>query len=325
MRNQARGSAEDQQKLTEQLEAGNQTEQHSLRDSGERKQVREGLEQQEKRLDQLLEQMRRTVQDAEESEPLLAKELYDTVRKAGEQKIPDALKVSQQLVDLGVSEDAAKASRHAGQGLEQLREGVERAARSVLGDETAALERPRASSRTSATSSIARSRRPPETSRRIGMRAMRAGFSGQGRDAQERRSQQGSNNRARIRNGRRPARPGSAKAGQQGSQASNSGQRARRAEGPTPRQEKGRGEGQAATRRAARPTRRATGPQRTSKEVKASKGQQRPARPAGAARRSRPAGRTSWWSRRAAGPARARGPRRLRGGNPGGRRAEAAR
>jgi hypothetical protein len=141
MRNQARQLSQDQQKLTEKLESDNQAQQHSLRDSGERKQVREGLEQQEKRLDHLLEQMRNTVQDAEESEPLLAKELYDTVRKAGEQKIPDALKVSQQLVDLGVSEDAAKTSRHAAQGLEQLREGVERAARSVLGDETAALER----------------------------------------------------------------------------------------------------------------------------------------------------------------------------------------
>ena len=39
------------------------------------------------------------------------------------------------------TEDAAKASRHAGQGIEQLREGVERAAKSVLGDETAALQR----------------------------------------------------------------------------------------------------------------------------------------------------------------------------------------
>ena len=81
------------------------------------------------------------MQDAEETEPLLAKSLYDTVRKATEQKIPDALKVAEQLVDLGVAEDAAKASRHAGQGIEQLREGVERAARSVLGDETAALKR----------------------------------------------------------------------------------------------------------------------------------------------------------------------------------------
>ena len=88
-----------------------------------------------------MEQMRSTVEDAEESEPLLAKELFDTARKADEQKIPDALKVSKQLVDLGVSEDAAKVSRQAGQGLDQLREGVERAVKSVLGDETAALKR----------------------------------------------------------------------------------------------------------------------------------------------------------------------------------------
>jgi hypothetical protein len=85
--------------------------------------------------------MRRNVEDAEESEPLLAKELYNTVRKAGERRIPDALKVSQQLVDLGVGEEAAKASRSAGEGLDQMREGVERAAKSVLGDETAALKR----------------------------------------------------------------------------------------------------------------------------------------------------------------------------------------
>jgi len=141
MREQARQLGKDQDKISEKLETADQAAQHSLRDSGERKQVREGLEQQEKRLDQLLEQMRRTVPDAEETEPLLAKELYDTVRKATEQKIPDTLKVAEQLVDLGVTEDAAKASRNAGQGIEQLREGVERAARSVLGDETAALRR----------------------------------------------------------------------------------------------------------------------------------------------------------------------------------------
>jgi hypothetical protein len=141
MRNQARQLSQDQHKLTEQLESGKQAEQHSLRDSGERKHVSEGLEQQEKRLAQLLEQMRRTVQEAEESEPLLAKELYDTVRKANDQKVPDALKVSQQLVDLGVAEDAAKASRHAAEGLDELRQGVERAAKNVLGDETAALRR----------------------------------------------------------------------------------------------------------------------------------------------------------------------------------------
>jgi hypothetical protein len=141
MREQARRLNVDQQKLTDQLESANQSPQRSLRDTGQRKQVREGLSEQQKRLDKLFEEMRRTVQDAEETEPLLAKELYDTVRKATERKIPDALKAAEQLVDYGVAEEAAKAARHAGQGLEQLRDGVERAARSVLGDEVAALQR----------------------------------------------------------------------------------------------------------------------------------------------------------------------------------------
>src|SRR5207253_5118990 len=91
--------------------------------------------------DQVLDRMRKTTQEAEETEPLLAKGLYDTVKKANEQKIPDALKVAQQLVDVGVADEAAKAARHAGQGIEQLRQGVERAAESVLGDDTAALKR----------------------------------------------------------------------------------------------------------------------------------------------------------------------------------------
>jgi hypothetical protein len=144
MRQQAQRLDEDQKKLAEKLEAASNERQNSLRDGGERKQVREGLDQQQKRLDQILDQMKRTVQDAEETEPLLAKGLYDTARKADENKIADAIKASGQLVDLGIPEDAAKASRHAAQGTEQLREGVERSAQSVLGDQIAALKRAQA-------------------------------------------------------------------------------------------------------------------------------------------------------------------------------------
>ena len=91
-------------------------------------QVRKGLEQQRERLDQLLDRMRNTVQDAEETEPLLAKGLYDTVRKATDQKVPDELKIAEQLADAGIDEDAAKSSHRAGEGIKQLRQGVERAA-----------------------------------------------------------------------------------------------------------------------------------------------------------------------------------------------------
>jgi hypothetical protein len=141
MRQQARQLDENQKKLSEQLDAWNKNPQQTLRDSEERKQVRQGLEQQAPRLDQLLERMRTTIQEAEETEPLLAKGLYDTVRKADEQKIPDTLKITRRLLDAGVTDDAAQASRHAGQGIEQLKQGVERAAERILGDETAALRR----------------------------------------------------------------------------------------------------------------------------------------------------------------------------------------
>jgi hypothetical protein len=144
MREQARRLDQDQTRLSEQIEAWKHQPQHSLRDDGQRQQARTGLEEQEKRLEQLLERMRGTVQEAEETEPLLARGLYDTIRKAAEHKIPDALKVAEQLVDLGVAEDAAKSSRRAGAGIQQLREGVERAAKNVLGDETEALRRAQA-------------------------------------------------------------------------------------------------------------------------------------------------------------------------------------
>ena len=141
MRDQARRLDENQKRLNEQLDAWDKNPQHSLRDTDDRKKVRENAEQQSKQLDQILDRMRTTTEEAEDTEPLLAKNLYDTVRKATEQKIPEALKATQQLVDAGIAEEAAKAAHHAGPGIEQLRQGVEHAAKSVLGDGTEALRR----------------------------------------------------------------------------------------------------------------------------------------------------------------------------------------
>ena len=164
MRDQARQLDENQEKLTEQLEAWKrQPPADSLRDSGERKQVREGLEQQEKQLDQLLEQMRTHRQDAEETEPLLAKELYDTVRKANEQKIPDALKETQQLVDAGIR-------RGGRQGVPARRPGHRAVAR---GRRAGGPERPRRRDRRPAASPerARRPRRPARSRDRPGDRA----------------------------------------------------------------------------------------------------------------------------------------------------------
>jgi hypothetical protein len=141
MRDQARQLDERQNKLSEQLDAWEQAARPSLRDDGRRQEVKQGLANQQTELDGLLNRMKETVQQAEETEPLLARELFDTVKKADTGAIPNALKEAEQLAEIGVANEAARASRTASEGLGQLREGVERAARGILGDETAALKR----------------------------------------------------------------------------------------------------------------------------------------------------------------------------------------
>ncbi len=141
MRDQARQLDENHNRLSEKLDAWKDSPRQTLRDPANRQQVKQDLEQQRKRLEDLVERMRSTVGEAEATEPLLAKNLFDTVRKADEQAIPEALEQTGKLADAGFVEEASKSSHRAGEGIGQLREGVERAARSVLGDETAALRR----------------------------------------------------------------------------------------------------------------------------------------------------------------------------------------
>ncbi|QEH36393.1 hypothetical protein OJF2_49560 [Aquisphaera giovannonii] len=141
MRDQARRLDENQDRLSEKLDAWKESARQSLRDTEDRKQLTQGLQQQEQALDQLTERMKQTVSEAEESEPLLAKNLFDAARKADEQAVPESLKQAEKLAQAGFADEAAKSARQAGEGIDQVREGVEQAARSLLGDETAALRR----------------------------------------------------------------------------------------------------------------------------------------------------------------------------------------
>jgi hypothetical protein len=143
MRNESRRLDERQERLTEQIEAPADRPQPTLKDGGERRQIQQGLAEQKKGVENLVERMRNTVNEAEENEPLLAKNLYDTVRKSDEQAIPDTLKEAEKLVEMGVPKEAAESSRRAAEGIDELRQGVERAAKNVLGDETEALRRAR--------------------------------------------------------------------------------------------------------------------------------------------------------------------------------------
>jgi len=86
-----------------------------------------------------------TVSDqAENVEPLLAKELYDALRKTTQAGTGDTLEKTQQLAQLGNSPEAQKFEEKARKEIEDLKGGVERAAESVLGDEGEALRQARA-------------------------------------------------------------------------------------------------------------------------------------------------------------------------------------
>lgn len=139
MRDQARRLADSQDELTERLSDPEGDPRRSLRGESEGDRIGEELAGQREQLDELLERLKQTVQDAEETEPLLAEELFDAIRRADQQSVSQAIEAAEQLAGLGVNEEAARASRAAAEGLDELSEGVDRAADRVLGGDTAAL------------------------------------------------------------------------------------------------------------------------------------------------------------------------------------------
>ncbi len=141
LRDAARQLRERQEQLSQQLDELNANNRRSLRETGPREELTQGLQQQQQDLGETLQRMRDTVVEAEEPEPLLAGELFDAVQETVQQRTEEALDVTRQLVDAGVTSEAGDAMRQADRGIDNLRERVERAAESVLGDETEALRR----------------------------------------------------------------------------------------------------------------------------------------------------------------------------------------
>jgi hypothetical protein len=143
MRQQARELDNTEQELSEQLsELTNPQERStSLREETGREEIVEKLSGQKERLSDLVDRMRETVLDAEESEPLLADQLYETVRDAQQKELDNTLNTARRMLEYGFLDDARREEQQARSGIRELREGVERAAESVLGDETEALRR----------------------------------------------------------------------------------------------------------------------------------------------------------------------------------------
>lgn len=176
MRTEARDLAQRQEQAgrkLDELAAGEQSRRKTLGETGERQQLAEELAGQKDRLNRLVERATRLSEQAESTEPLLSRQLYDSIRKASQEDGSAVKQVRSELLNSGnLSRDlnnrlqraqereeggraldatrellrdellpqARQVGRRAQAQVEELRRGVERAAESVLGDEAEQLK-----------------------------------------------------------------------------------------------------------------------------------------------------------------------------------------
>lgn len=171
LRSQARELAQQQEDIGQKLDALNDsTQRKTLTDSDERKELASQLDEQKQRLDELVKHATDVTQKAEPVEPLLSRQLYDTLRKAQQDDAKDlqetsddllaqgrlrqsvydrlresrrsgrqSVEVTAELLREGFSAEANNLEQRTRRSLNELKTGVDRAAESVLGDDTEAL------------------------------------------------------------------------------------------------------------------------------------------------------------------------------------------
>ncbi len=170
MRAQARELAQKHEDLQQQMQKESAPGPKTLSDSGERGKMLEQLAQQRERLTNLVQRADQISEQAEAPEPLLSKQLYDSVRRFTQDSAKDVKDLQERLFDqrlmtrglldrfksqdpdgaklldatsellrLDAPSEAAQTAQRLGPRLDELKRGIERAAESVLGDDTEAL------------------------------------------------------------------------------------------------------------------------------------------------------------------------------------------
>jgi hypothetical protein len=140
MRNQARDLSDKENQIAKDLDRMNSTGEKTLEDSSQRQALADQLKSQQAALTNLLGQVRSVTEQAEATEPLLSKQLYDIYRRADQAHTENQLDVSSQLAQRGFLPQASQSEQTARHSIDDLRQGVDRAAESVLGSETEALQ-----------------------------------------------------------------------------------------------------------------------------------------------------------------------------------------
>ena len=139
MREQAQQLDRRQKEIAEEIKQQIDSDQKTLTDSGVNRELADQTNQQKQSVEGLLEQMKDVSEQAETSEPLLSRKLYDTLRKTSSDNVDRALEVTSELLRRNFLPQAQEMEQRAGKGIEELKKGVEEAAGSILGDETESL------------------------------------------------------------------------------------------------------------------------------------------------------------------------------------------
>ncbi|HEX3988070.1 MAG TPA: hypothetical protein VHZ30_01485, partial [Verrucomicrobiae bacterium] len=140
MRSEARELANQEEKIGATLDSMANSEHKSLDDSAQRQRLVQQMQQQEGALTNLLGGMQSVSERAESSEPLLSEQLYDTLRRASQMHNDNLLQTGEQLIDHGLVSQAGQSETTVRTNFNELRQKVERAAQSVLGNEAEALQ-----------------------------------------------------------------------------------------------------------------------------------------------------------------------------------------
>ncbi|MHC4518133.1 MAG: coiled-coil domain-containing protein, partial [Planctomycetota bacterium] len=139
MRDRAQQLDRQQDEIAEEMEEQLGSRQRTLTGSNVNRELADRMEQQRADLEELIDEMKDVSEQSELSEPLLSRKLYDTLRKASTGNTDRALETASELLRRNLLPQAQELERRAGEGIEAVREGVEDASRSVLGDEEESL------------------------------------------------------------------------------------------------------------------------------------------------------------------------------------------
>ncbi len=128
-------------KSSEQNSDSGISEPPSLRPGRDRESARKKIQDQQQRLEKLEEQVREVIEQSEAAEPLLSGRLYETLRQTRESQLKEALEAAEFLAGRGLWGQSAEAEQLAQRGVKTLSDGIEDAARGIVGNENEALKR----------------------------------------------------------------------------------------------------------------------------------------------------------------------------------------